>query len=513
MNVGRSAHGRQVDTSIRLGFAQLWVIAALALVALVTLLVPMPAVDLAYQLRAGEAILQTGTIPASDSWTFTVAGAAWTDQQWLAQTMFAAWHRLGGWELLAVMRAGLATAAVGLLIATSVARGTALRPAAILGLVAFALAAPALALRPQLFGIVVFAALLWLVATRVDHPRRLWVAPLLVVLWANVHGSFVLAPLVLGYAWLDDVVHERPARNTLAVLSAGLIATLITPFGASVWVYAVSIGTNPVIAGQVSEWQRTTPFSVPGALFWVSAIAGMGVLVRGRTALRWPDWIWFAGMAAVGAWTIRGLAWWPFGLVFVLALALPAAWPGLARVDRRRPARGPAILALVFGFLVVVALPWWRPADALTGRVGLLTYAPTGIAMAVRQTVAAGAGDRVLAPQTWASWLEWSAPEARTLLDSRFELFPADVWADYEVAAGGGAASATVLDRRAVDVLVLPAGVQAPPTGWTETYRDADGAVYVRSRGVIGAPSLVPSGDPATVGASAMVAEQGRSVR
>ena len=43
-------------------------------------------------------------------------------------------------------------------------------------------------------------------------------APVLVVLWANMHGSFVLAPLVLGYAWLDDVARGRPSRTSLAVL-------------------------------------------------------------------------------------------------------------------------------------------------------------------------------------------------------------------------------------------------------------------------------------------------------
>ena len=212
------------------------------------------------------------------------------------------------------------------------------------------------------------------------------------MLWANVHGSFFLAPLVLGYAWLDDLVRAQPARNTLGVLALGLVATLVTPFGAGVWAYAVGIGTNPVIAGQVSEWQRTTPLSVPGALFWVSAIVGLAVLVRGRAALRWPDWLWFAGMAAVGAWTIRGLAWWPFGLVFVVALALPAAWPGMRPTDTRPPRRGPAIIAIVLGVLVVVALPWWRPLAPLTGRTGLLTYAPTGLAAAVRQ--ASGRGRR-----------------------------------------------------------------------------------------------------------------------
>ncbi len=58
----------------------------------------------------------------------------------------------GGWELLVVLRAILVSAATGILAATAMA-GRSPRTAAILSLAAFALAAPALALRPQLFGI------------------------------------------------------------------------------------------------------------------------------------------------------------------------------------------------------------------------------------------------------------------------------------------------------------------------------------------------------------------------
>ena len=178
--------------------------------------------------------------------------------------LLALGYGVGGWELLAVLRAGLVALALGCSIGASMARGAGPRMAAILGLLVFALAAPALALRPQLFGIAIFAALLWLVAMRSEHPRWLWAAPLLVVLWANIHGSFVLAPLVLGYAWLDDVARKRPQRQSLSVLVVGLLATFVTPFGPGVWAYAAGIGANPAITDRVSEWQRTTPLTRAG---------------------------------------------------------------------------------------------------------------------------------------------------------------------------------------------------------------------------------------------------------
>ena len=198
---------------MRLSLDRLWLVIAIGLPVLVALLVPLPAVDLAYQVRAGDEILRTAALPGVDTWTFTVAGQPWTDQQWLAQVLLALGYGVGGWELLAVLRAGLVALALGCSIGASMARGAGPRMAAILGLLVFALAAPALALRPQLFGIAIFAALLWLVAMRTEHPRWLWAAPLLVVLWANIHGSFVLAPLVLGLRVARRRRPEAPAAR------------------------------------------------------------------------------------------------------------------------------------------------------------------------------------------------------------------------------------------------------------------------------------------------------------
>jgi hypothetical protein len=460
---------------MRLSFDRLWVWVALTLPALVSLLVPIAAVDLAYQVRAGEEILRTGVIPAVETWTFTVAGTPWTDQQWLAQVLLALGFRVGGWELLVVLRAALVSLSIGLLVATAMARGARARTASILGLLAFALAAPALALRPQLFAIAIFAAMLLLVARRQRNPRAIWLAPLLVIAWANIHGSFVLAPILLGYAWLDDLVRGRPARASFALLAAGTAATLVNPFGAAVWSYAAGIGANPVISGQVSEWQRTTPFTVPGLLFYLSGAAALALAVRGRAALRWPDWLWLAAMFAVGVWAVRGLAWWPFGAVFVLGGLPDALWPATRAMGARRPPRVPAVLAALLGVLVIAALPWWRPVDPITGRIGILSYAPSGIAAELQRI--APAGTRVLAAQTWASFLEWAVPDAQYFLDSRFELFPAEVWADRATIAAGGKAADEVLAQWGVDLLVLPAGTDLRLAGWTAVYEDADGMI------------------------------------
>jgi len=466
-----------------MSLARVWLVVALLLPSLVALLVPLPAVDLAYQVRAGDLILATGAIPRTDTFTFTVYGQPWIDQQWLAQVLLSLGYRAGGWELLAVLRAVLVVATTGLLVLAGRLRGAGLRTASILALLAFVVSAPALALRPQLFAIVVFAALLVLVAGRDRHPRAFLAAPLLAVLWANLHGSFVLAPPLLGYALVDDVAARRPWRRSLAVLLAGAAATCLTPFGPGVWAYAAGIGANPVITERVSEWQRTSPLTPTGALFYLAVLGAAVVGWRRRGHLSWADWLWLGGLTALGAWTERGAAWWPAGAVLVIAAALAPSGASAPVGHGAAPTRGLRLangaVAAVLLAATVLALPWWRPADPLTGRGGLLTYAPTGLALALRAQVPAGA--RVFVPQTWGSWFEWAVPGARYFVDSRFELYPADVWRDLDAVTAGGAAAAGALDRRGVEAVVLPASWPAPAGPWTTVYTDIAGSILVRA--------------------------------
>ena len=459
---------------MRLSFDRLWIWIAIALPALVALLVPLPAVDLAYQVRAGDEILAARALPVADTWTFTVWGTPWVDQQWLAQVKLAAGYAIGGWELLAVLRAGLVAFTTGVLVAIARERGASPRTAAILALAAFALAAPALALRPQLFGIALFAVLLWLIAVRARSPRLYLLAPVVVLLWANLHGSFVLGPALLAYAWLSDVAAKRPARVSLWILVAGTLATLVNPYLAGAWVYAVGIGVNPAIAGQVSEWQRTLPLAMPGLLFYPSVVVTVVLMLRRRDLVRWPDWVLVTAMALMGAWAVRGVAWWALVMVFVLAGVLATE----RQVRAARPSTVNGLIAAVLGLAIVAALPWWRPTDPLTGRTGLLSYAPSGLAAKVAELADAGA--RVVVPQTWGSWFEWAAPEQAYFIDSRFELFPADVWADHAALQGPGAGE--VLDRWAADVVVVPAGEAMPSGPWDRAWEDADGTILVRAR-------------------------------
>jgi hypothetical protein len=496
---------------------RLWRVLAIALPALGALIAPLPAVDLAYQLRAGADILASGTIPTTDTWTFTAAGAAWLDQQWGAQVLLAAVYQVGSWTGLVLLRAALVAISFGLLQATIRARapGSSDRSVALVTIGAFIVAANALALRPQLIAIDLLAATLWLLAVRDRWPRAVWAIPFLALAWANVHGTFPIAAGLCGLAWLADLYDGRQAHRGghHRMLLVGLVSaavTVVTPFGPGVWVYVTSLASNPTIATRVSEWQPPSPLTIPGALVWLSVVAVAAVVtwrLRGlrRAALAgrppaephhagafratwtvpWPAILTLALFGSLALTNGRGVAWWPFVAAFVIAGWLPVepAPRPTPPLLRRLNAVTVAILAVVG----VALLPVWRPLGPAGVPLGVVSYAPQGIAAYLRDTGLSRTN--VWNPQPWGSWLELAAPARTYALDSRIELFPAAIWDDADVVRAGGPGTEAVLDRWKVGVVIVEwadntafdGAAHAFAARWVRAYADCDGSVWVQT--------------------------------
>jgi hypothetical protein len=452
-------------------FGRLWTFLAVALPVTAGLLAILSAVDLAYHLRAGGEFLDTGRIATTDTWTHTAAGQPWANQQWGAQVILAAIHRLGGFEALVVFRAAVIGAIFGLVMIAARIRGATPRQAALLSLAAFGVSAAALTLRPQLLGMLLFAASLVLVADRRRHPGRLWLVPILVVAWANLHGSFFLAPLLLGVAWLEDL-HDRQPRHgwVLVIAAVAAAAAVLNPLGLGVWTYAIGLSTNVEVTTRISEWQPTTLRSVIGIIFYGSALLVVAFLARRGRSTPWPTLLWLAVLFGIGAYALRGVAWWPLGAAVVVAGLLDRPEP-----DRVRPERASALNAAVAGLVVVagvILLPWWRPT--------VLLEAPAGITAHLRTYTS---GVAAFHPQAWGSWIEFDAPNVKTFVDSRIELFDPIVWRDYEVIVEArpdweralGGVNVVITDDRTGD---LAERLDAHPS-WDLAYEDDDGKVFL----------------------------------
>src|SRR5258708_5156261 len=187
--------------------------------------------DTGWHIRTGDIILKQRVIPTTDPFSFTRAGRAWFAWEWLADLAFGVAHRAAGLPGVALLGA--------FTIALAVAGSAAL--ALRLGANFFAAAASAVLLlgvsslhwlaRPHLFSWLLglaFVAIAELHIAELQRPgkRMLWLLPLLGVLWANVHGSFLLGPAILAAYALG-----RRQIDYFLVTLLTLLGTFINPFG------------------------------------------------------------------------------------------------------------------------------------------------------------------------------------------------------------------------------------------------------------------------------------------
>jgi hypothetical protein len=458
---------------LRVSLTQVWVAAVVMLPVIALLNAPLSMIDLAYQIRAGEFMLRSHEVLRSDPLSFA-SMPTWFDQQWLAQVLLAALFQIGGWLALVLLRASLAAGIAILVFLGCRAYELPRKRAALLTLASMSVAYTGMSLRPQLFALLLFAGTVWVLATRGALARRLVLIPVLSVVWVNVHGSFFLAPLLVGLAFLEELRSGRNGRALLLAAGGSILASGANPHGFAVWAYVWRLSTNPVITQRVQEWQRTSPLRGWGPVFFASALAVAWLLARRRRIVTWPTLVAVGVFFLLGAMSVRGVHWW--------ALAVPAIIaPLLGTTPEVDHASGMNVVIL--GVLVVIAgalcarwivEPEAHLVDAPTHMTERLLHETTG-------------GERVFAAQAWGSWFELALPDDTVFVDSRIELYPPARWRAYDTVSGGRQGWEAVLDRWGVTFVAAERDQQAGllrvigrSDDWSLVYRDASGSLYRR---------------------------------
>src|ERR1700742_4892040 len=193
--------------------------------------------DTLWQITVGQWILDHGSVPTTDVYSFTMRGQPWISTQWLAQVMFAKTYALSGWSGPVVL-ASSAIAATFALLTKFLCRRLADSTTLVFVAAALALTVPHLLARPHVLALPVTVAWVGGLIAAADKREApsFWLLPL-IALWANLHGGFVFgvmlaAPIALDAIWSADA----PARKMLllhwaAFGVAALAASCCTPYG------------------------------------------------------------------------------------------------------------------------------------------------------------------------------------------------------------------------------------------------------------------------------------------
>src|SRR4051812_17072328 len=303
--------------------------------------------DTMWQITVGQWIIEHGTVPTTDVYSFTMRGQPWISTQWLAQVAYAGAYALAGWTGPVVL-ASICIAATFALLARYLAQRLNETTALVLIAAALALAVPHLLARPHVLALPVMVA--WVGGLIAAADRRgapsLRLLPLM-MLWANLHGGFVLGlALVLPIA-ADAVLNAQPPQRRSLALRwaafglAALAASCATPYGWNSLLASRKILALGEALPLIMEW-RPADFSSVGPLE-VCLLLGLGLALYRGISLPPMRILLLLGMLHMGLSQARSLE--TLALLVPLFLARPLARQ-LGAADREKPtAASPPLLA------------------------------------------------------------------------------------------------------------------------------------------------------------------------
>jgi len=314
------------------------IVLLLSLFALVRAPVLVGTPDTFWHLAAGQWIVEHVQVPDRDPFSHSMANAPWHAHEWLSEVVMWAVYASAGWgglALLAVLCWGAALAAMTRFL---VARLEPVHALLLVGLVA-GMTTTHLWARPHALTMPILV--LW-VATLVDASERRaappWWLAAVMVLWANLHGSYTLG-LALAVALSCDAVlaaapgaRKRAARRWGAFVAVCLATSMLTPFGWNGLVYTVEVMRQEVALTLIQEWQSPN-FHKPHPLeFWL--LLFFGLAMAGRVRLPWVRIVIVLGLTHLALKHMRNVAILGWVAPLVMAAPLARSW-----YTDRRPAR------------------------------------------------------------------------------------------------------------------------------------------------------------------------------
>jgi len=190
--------------------------------------------DTFWHIKLGQEILKNLSLPVTVPFTFTGEDVPWVATEWLSEIVFFILYSVGGFSGLILLN-GVALAFCTLLVYGALRAhigNTTL--SFIISLLWAVMSRDWFVERPHIFSILCMCSYLFYLS----RLKSIFVFPLVMVLWANLHGGFILGLIFLGCALTEQTYEVYSGRSrdkaTLRKLEWAFIltcaATLLTPY-------------------------------------------------------------------------------------------------------------------------------------------------------------------------------------------------------------------------------------------------------------------------------------------
>lgn len=260
--------------------ASLFFLTWLANAAQTTLMDP----DTYLHITIGHRILEQWAIPTTDPFSHSMSGAPWVAHEWLSDILLALTHDYLGWAGLHTLTIGLCALTLAYLLRYQLDWQVPPIYAIFFTILTATCLLNHLLARPHLFTwpiLVIWCAHL-LKASETSKLPPWWLIGMM-VLWANLHGSYVLGLAILPLLGLDALyrcakqerIHLAKAWGVFALVAT--LSTLCTPYGWRSFLFFYDLLTQPDLS-RIDEWAPVKFSTINGLELWIYTLLGLGCL-------------------------------------------------------------------------------------------------------------------------------------------------------------------------------------------------------------------------------------------
>jgi len=445
--------------------------------------------DLWGHLRFGLDILRDGTVATVDPYSFG-ADLPWVNHEWGSEVITAAAFTLGGSPGLVLLKVAMLGVVLALLLSSLRERGVdasvdrdVLAAIAVLGTME-----QTHHVRPQLFSIVCFSVFLWsLTATGRRARWGFWIIPAVFLLWANLHGGWMVGGAVLG-VWVVGLVFNGRRSDAMWYAVAGaaaLAGTLVTPNGFGLWRFlyeTVGFGRADII-----EWQPVYALTWDAWARWAS-ILGVGIAglaATRRTERRLEVIGVVAALAFASFMVVRLLAFFTLSVLYLFGPALSRKYQAMrtARVSMPLPPWRMRLIASAAAVTIAFAASL-SAANAMQVRIDPRHTPETDAVEFLRSQPGS---QRLLVWFDWGEYAIWHlSPAMRVSIDGRRETVYSSRVQDEHLrfffdAPGGAALPYTLAADYIWIPRELPAARRLDAEGWRKCYEGPTSVIFARA--------------------------------
>jgi hypothetical protein len=508
--------GRHMPPLLRI--EHLWPLATMVLIFAFTSTHPIRPHDFWWHLKAGQEIITSGGIPATDSFSYTAPGRPYENYKayWLMEAALYLLYSRGGPALVIFAHSLAITAAYGVLLYLCRRVSRSWRIAAAATFFAAVLGYNDWNVRPQSIAFLLAAICLCAIYLYrwEQRPWLLPVFPVVALIWVNSHGSFFVGLALLAIWLLDETWQALRTRHLISrseafrrlwppllALSASILACLANPRGPGIIAYLGALPANPIVRNLIVEWAPPSFASLGGTLFLAGMLFAAVVLALSPRRPSFFELVTFLVFAGLGLQARRGSVWFGLAMAPVLAghfaalvakyLEQEAAIPNA--LDRANGALPPHRLMLNYLFaalllcMALLSLPWFKNLLPLPEARAPLISSETPVE-ATHSLLASGLPGRLFHDMVFGSYLIWAAqPAYPVFADPRIELYPPEVWADYlDLSAAHGDWEGKLCEYGVNTLMLSPAGqprliqAAAQSSHWRLVYQDPHAVILTR---------------------------------